>query len=97
MNNPLEHQPIDSARRDDLLGVYRDGLLKDTLPFWLEHCLDLEHGGYITALDRDGTILDTDKSVWVQGRFAWLLSTLYANYEQRPEWIEAARLGVEFL
>lgn len=82
---------------DDLIVCYRDGLLNDTLPFWLDHCLDHEHGGYTTALDRDGTLLDTDKSVWVQGRFAWLLSTLCNEVEPRQEWRAAAKLGIDFL
>lgn len=77
--------------------TYRDGLLNDTLPFWLPRCLDREHGGYMTMLDRDGAIMDTDKSVWVQGRFAWLLSTLYADVQKRPEWLDAAKLGIDFI
>src|ERR1017187_8161500 len=60
-----------------LLRIYHDGLLHDTLPFWLPRAIDKEHGGYITALGEDGTVLQTDKAVWFQGRFAWLLATLY--------------------
>ncbi|MBK8978042.1 MAG: AGE family epimerase/isomerase [Planctomycetes bacterium] len=76
---------------------YRSGLLEQVLPFWLRHAVDREHGGFITCLDRDGTVVDTDKGIWVQGRFAWLLATLYAEVEPRPEWLELARHGVEFL
>ena len=76
---------------------YKTSLLDDTLPFWLPRCLDTEHGGYLTALDRDGSLIDDDKSVWVQGRFAWLLGTLYHSVEPREEWLEAARSGVYFL
>ncbi len=50
---------------------HRD-LFEDVLPFWLNHGLDHEYGGVLTALDRDGSVLDTDKSIWAQGRFAWL-------------------------
>jgi len=53
--------------------------------------------GIITALDRDGTILDTDKSVWFQGRAAWMLSTLVDTVEPREEWLNAARSCIEFL
>jgi N-acylglucosamine 2-epimerase len=88
---------MDATRIDHLLDVYRDGLLNDTLPFWLEHALDESRGGYFSALDRDGTVIDTDKAVWIQGRFAWLLATLYVQVEQRPEWLQAARLGIDFL
>ena len=77
-----------------LLQTYRDGLLNDTLPFWIPRAIDRESGGYITSLDRDGTILHTDKPVWFQGRFAWLLATLYNTVERRPEWLELARHGI---
>ena len=31
------------------------------------------------------------------GRFVWLLSTLYSTVEQRPEWLDLARHGIDFL
>ncbi|MEM7397204.1 MAG: N-acylglucosamine 2-epimerase, partial [Verrucomicrobiota bacterium] len=55
---------------------YRDGLLNDTLPFWLPRSIDQEYGGYLLMRDRDGTLIDDDKAVWTQGRFSWMLSTL---------------------
>lgn len=76
---------------------YRDTLLEDVIPFWLRHGMDREYGGIITALDRDGTVLDTDKSVWFQGRAGWMFATLYNTIEPRAEWLEAARSCVEFL
>jgi N-acylglucosamine 2-epimerase len=76
---------------------YRDGLLNDTLPFWIDHCVDREHGGFMTALDRDGTLVDTDKGVWQQGRFTWMLGELYNNLEAKEEWLELARHGANFL
>ncbi len=75
---------------------YRATLLDDVIPFWLRHGMDREHGGIITALDRDGTVIDTDKSVWFQGRAAWTFATLFNTVERRPEWLEAARSCVEF-
>jgi len=83
--------------QEELLSIYKEGLLEDTLPFWLDKCIDKTHGGYITSLDRDGSILDTDKGVWVQGRFSWLLAHLCNHFEKRPEWIEASLSGIEFL
>lgn len=80
-----------------LRNTYRDGLLHDTLPFWIPRAIDREYGGYITSLDQDGTIIHTDKPVWFQGRFAWLLATLYSTVERRPEWLELARHGIDFI
>ncbi|MFN3166207.1 MAG: AGE family epimerase/isomerase [Phycisphaeraceae bacterium] len=75
-------------------------MLSRTLPFWLDRCADFIdplHGGYMVARDADGTVVDTDKGVWQQGRTAWLFATLYNTLEQRPSWIEAARSGIAFL
>jgi len=83
--------------QNELIAVYRDGLLSDTLPFWIPRAIDRQYGGYLTSLDRDGSILQTDKSVWFQGRFAWLLATLYNTVERRPEWLELARHGIDFM
>jgi N-acylglucosamine 2-epimerase len=83
--------------RRELAALFRATLLDDIIPFWLRHGLDREHGGYLTALDRDGSLLDTDKSVWFQGRGAWMFATLYNTVEKRVEWLEAARSGIEFL
>ncbi len=83
--------------RQMLLATYRDGLLQDTLPFWMKHCVDLEHGGFLFALDRDGARLSSDKFLWLHGRFVWLLSTLYQTVEPKTEWLELARHGLGFI
>ena len=76
--------------------IYRDTLLDDVIPFWLKHGLDRRCGGIMTALDRDGSVLDTDKSVWFQGRAAWTFATLYNTVEPRPAWRDAARSCLDF-
>ena len=59
--------------------------------------MDREQGGILTALDRDGSILDTDKSLWFQGRAGWMFGTLFRTIEERPEWLEASRSCVQFI
>lgn len=86
-----------TEERAALGAFYRHTLLEDVAPFWLKHGLDRVHGGFLTALDRDGSLLDTDKSVWFQGRAGWMFATLYNTVEARPEWLEAARSAVDFL
>ena len=76
---------------------YREDLVENILPFWLQHGLDRKHGGIYTCVDRDGTLMDTTKSVWFQGRFAFVASFAYNQIEQRPEWLEAARTTIEFI
>lgn len=72
-------------------------LKENIIPFWLKNGLDKKNGGYWTALDRKGNIIDRDKSVWFQGRFAWVLSTLYADFEKKEEYLNAAKSGIDFL
>ncbi|MFI5356776.1 MAG: AGE family epimerase/isomerase [Opitutales bacterium] len=86
-----------SSRRAELIAVYRDGLVKDTLPFWVRHGWDRTHGGMLTGLARDGTLIDDDKSVWFQGRAGWMFATAYRLAEPRPEWLEVAQSCVDFL
>ena len=76
---------------------YKSTLTDDILPFWLKNGLDGKYGGYLTALDRKGNVIDSDKSIWVHGRFSWVLSSTYADVEQRQEWLDAAADGLEFL
>ncbi|SFG39522.1 AGE family epimerase/isomerase [Pontibacter chinhatensis] len=76
---------------------YKSQLLNDTVPFWFPRSVDEEHGGYLLMRDADGSLLDDDKAVWIQGRAAWLLATLYNTVEQRPEWLEGAKKGIDFL
>ncbi|MDX1930339.1 MAG: AGE family epimerase/isomerase [Pirellulaceae bacterium] len=83
--------------RQKLLAVYRDGLLQDTLPFWFPRSVDEEYGGFVHCRDQDGSVLDTDKSVWAQGRMSWMLLTLYNTLENRPQWRQWAESGLAFL
>lgn len=81
----------------DLASFYRNQLLNNTLPFWFPKSYDTEYGGYLLMRDRDGSLIDDDKAVWIQGRTAWLLATLYNTIEPNDSWLEGARLGIDFL
>jgi N-acylglucosamine 2-epimerase len=81
----------------DLQQFYRNQLLNDTVPFWFPRSFDQEYGGFLLMRDGDGTLIDDDKAVWIQGRATWLLATLYNTVEKKPEWLEGAKLGYEFL
>lgn len=50
---------------------YRRQLLEDVLPFWFPRAYDEKNGGLYHCFDADGTLVDSDKSVWAQGRMAW--------------------------
>jgi N-acylglucosamine 2-epimerase len=76
---------------------YRDDLDNSVVPFWLRHSLDREYGGYFSCLDQHGAVYDDRKYVWLQGRAVWTFSKLYNDYDRDPSYLEAARLGYDFL
>ncbi len=76
---------------------YKADLTENILPFWLENGLDRKNGGIFTALDRDGILMDTDKSVWFQGRFAFVCAFAYNRIERNPEWLAAAKSTINFI
>lgn len=76
---------------------YKSELLDKVIPFWLEKSQDKEFGGFFTCLERDGSVFDTDKFIWLQGREVWMFATLYNKVEKRQEWLDAAIQGAEFL
>ncbi len=88
---------LEQSHREHLIRTYRNGLLEDTLTFWLNHCVDRQYRGFLFSLARDGTVLSTDKPLWVHGRFVWLLSTLYNTVEPKTEWLDMAKHGIDFI
>lgn len=80
-----------------LANKYKTELLDSVLPFWLNNSIDKEYGGYFSCLDRDGSVYDTDKFIWLQGREVWLFSMLCNKLGKKQEWLDAAIQGAEFL
>lgn len=76
---------------------YKKDLTEDIMPFWMKYGLDRENGGVYTCVDRDGSLMDTTKSVWFQGRFAFICSFAYNNVEKNQEWLDAAKSTLEFI
>ena len=76
---------------------YKKDLTENIMPFWMKYGLDRENGGVYTCVDRDGSLMDTTKSVWFQGRFAFICSFAYNNVEKNQEWLDAAKSALEFI
>lgn len=75
--------------------VYRNELLENVIPFWMNSdLLDAEYGGYRTSIDRRGKWYNQDKSIWFQGRGLWTFSALCSHYGLKEEWKNAAELGL---
>jgi N-acylglucosamine 2-epimerase len=81
----------------DLADLYHSALVGDVLPFWEQHSVDWEHGGYLTCLDREGSVYDTDKFVWLQARQVWMFAMLYNRWEKREDWLRIAKNGADFM
>ncbi|HZH96369.1 MAG TPA: AGE family epimerase/isomerase, partial [Flavisolibacter sp.] len=77
--------------------LYQNELLQNILPFWLNHSKDEKNGGYLTCLNRDGSVYDTDKFMWLQGRAVWCFSFMYNHVEKREEWLRMALHGAAFM
>ncbi|HKM08803.1 MAG TPA: AGE family epimerase/isomerase, partial [Sphaerochaeta sp.] len=76
---------------------YRAMLLDYVLPFWLKYGFDREYGGMLTGLDRDGSLLETDKSIWFQGRALWTFSEAARLYGKHSEYQEVCDSLVSFI
>lgn len=77
--------------------LYRDELVSNILPFWLANGLDTVNGGFYTCVDRDGSLLDSTKSVWFQGRAGYMFAAAYNKVEPREEWLAASKSAIDFI
>ncbi|MDG1893249.1 MAG: AGE family epimerase/isomerase [Verrucomicrobiota bacterium] len=92
-----KHSISNPHDRESLAKLYRRALIEDALPFWFPRCWDKAHGGFFSCLDRDGTVLDTDKSVWAQGRMSWMLLRCHQDIMPNDMWLQWAESGIQFL
>jgi mannose/cellobiose epimerase-like protein (N-acyl-D-glucosamine 2-epimerase family) len=74
---------------DELFGVF--------LPFWEKHGVDHENGGIMCSLDYDGTLVNSDKFLWFQGRAIWIYSFLYNHLCKDSRYLEIARKTKDFV
>ena len=65
--------------------------------FWLTNGMDKVHGGVYSCLDRTGKVFSTDKSVWMQGRCAWIFAWLCHLYGTKQEWLDASKSCLDFM
>ena len=76
---------------------YLDEFVNNVMPFWMKNGLDRVNGGIYTCLDRDGSLMDTTKSVWFQGRFGFIAAYAYNNIKKETEWLEASKSCIDFI
>ncbi|MBP1582432.1 MAG: AGE family epimerase/isomerase [Victivallales bacterium] len=76
---------------------YEYELTQRVIPFWEEHCVDREYGGYFTSLDRDGSVYDTMKYMWMQWRIVYMFALLARTPYRQDSFLPIARQGFDFL
>jgi len=79
------------------LQIYKDNLINSVIPFWVKNSPDYDNGGTFTCLDRDGSVYDSKKYIWLQGRSVWMFSRLYNEFEKNDKYLELAKLGIDFI
>ncbi|MDY2889443.1 MAG: AGE family epimerase/isomerase [Candidatus Caccosoma sp.] len=81
---------------EDLLNFY-ESELDQTLDFWYSYGYDKNNGGFFTCLERDGTVYDTDKAVWAQGRGMWVFAKAYNFIKKDPRYLKASMDAYDFV
>lgn len=80
-----------------LLDDYRYWMFDDFLPFMDGYVVDHELGGFMCAVDRDGTPVNSGKSAWFEGRGIWTYSFLFNKLSRDPKHLNIARKSVDFI
>lgn len=88
---------MNNEKMNRMHDFYKQYLLEESIRFWTDNGPDYKYGGILTCLDREGRVYNTDKSVWFQGRAAWMFSRLYNTLEKREDWLNTAKLIYDFL
>jgi N-acylglucosamine 2-epimerase len=76
---------------------YEDELLNSVIPFWEKNCVDKEFGGYFTSFERDGSVYDTMKYMWMQWRIVYMFAEIYLAGHKKDEYVKIAEQGFDFL
>jgi mannobiose 2-epimerase len=78
-------------------------LMDELIPFWLGRSIDQDHGGFLTAFDKNGTLVEsqTDKFIVMQTRMVWSFSR-FSRFLAHDTTLAttlkaAAQQGVQFL
>lgn len=92
---------ITPAERKQLALVLHEAeslLAENLMPFWAENAWDVEHGGFLTRLDRRGRRLeDAEKVLMMQVRMIFALSAAHRHGLDDRGYLERAGQGFDFL
>ena len=80
-----------------LSSEYRRILEEDILRWWLRHAVDHEHGGVLSCIKDNGSVVSDDKYVWSQTRALWTFSAAFNRIHPNPTYMAVADRLFEFL
>jgi mannose/cellobiose epimerase-like protein (N-acyl-D-glucosamine 2-epimerase family) len=83
-------------RVTELVRQFRSELFEVVLPFWEQHGIDHQYGGFLCSLDHAGAPLNDRKFHWFQGRGIWVYSYLYNHFGHDSRHLEVARRAMQF-
>jgi N-acylglucosamine 2-epimerase len=83
------------------INKYKTELVESVIPFWDTYGIDANHGGFHNNLDRNGSVYDPEKYMWMQWRAVYMFATLamseYAIDDKKEKWLGHAMHGFDFL
>lgn len=81
----------------DLGQVLEAELRENLLPFWRQRAPDQEHGGFIGAMDHDGTVLvDAPKGLILNSRILWTFAAVFRRFGD-PLDLDLAQRALDYL
>jgi len=80
-----------------LSAEYQQALLRQVVPFGLNHSRDERCGGYFDTLTTTGEVIEADKFVTLQAQQVWAFAWLYNTLDAQSSWLNHARHGATFL
>ena len=96
-NEPRLPGKIAGMTLEELREDYRHRLFDRYLPFWDKGGYDDKYGGFMCLLNEDGSVDDSEKALWYQGRAIWIYSMLYSNFGQNTRHLEIAQGSRDFM
>ena len=88
---------MDKLLKEKYLKQYKVELFDYCIPFWLKYGWDKQFGGLLNCLDEKGEVYSSDKSVWLQGRCAWMYAYLSNKFGKNDEFLSFSKSCLDFL
>ncbi len=82
----------------ELLEQHKHDLIERFIPFFMEHMVDHERGGFYPYTDLEGSPRDDGgKRIWWTGRGLWTVSTFYRLIDQNNDFLTIAEKAADLI